>query len=629
MKTSKIFKMLVALALLVCGCSDDLGVQLESRPVTDSGQTVRIGVSLESENSRLAYQDSDSKVILTWENGDVLKVLNSSQENSVTDFTLKEGEGVAYGVFEGKPAKDYTNGDTLHALFHNKLTTNTDVNSDGNVNISLAEQDGTLKEDYQLMYGAATYYEGNTVPAIKLKHLTSVLKVTIPTDKTIKKLILEDGSQWTDWLRSEATLLVNKIPDNATSYNNVKLGDLVYCRQNNEDNSNNQVVVEGTFEPNINGEVVIYVYVLPVKLYTENGEGEPSEPYITPTFTVWDENNVEYVGTTRFSDKYVESGKMYSLSTSIFPIEEFASGTGQESDPYVIKTARQLYSLMLRCTSKEEYNYNTNYSSCHYKLGNDIELDGSLSWTSFDFDGTFDGAGCKITGIMQNAMFDDLHEATIKNLTLDLDELTYAGYENMGRLAKLANNSKIINCVNNSDISSVERDGTSVAIFGGLVAIMEYNSQMIGCVNTGDIKVESREMLGGLVGDMRHGATMEACYSTGNITLAYESQTEMVYVGGLVGSINYHSPASDYGSAKMTSCWNNMTIAIADDISNYNKNDIAGFGIENNDYLNCFKVSETPNSEQINMMNSAMTNGQYKFDENGKIVPNSSTETEQ
>lgn len=623
MKTSKIYNILVASALLVCSCSDDLGVQSENLPVADAGQTVHIGASLESGGSRLAYNESDAKVTLTWEEDDVLKVFNPSQESSVTNFTLEEGTGLAYGVFEGTPTTAYSNGDVLHALYHKGMA-DTDIDSEGNVNISLATQDGTLKEDYQLMYGSATYTSGNVLPAIKLKHLTSVLKVTIPTDKTLKKLVLTDGGRWSDNLRSKATLLVKKVPSSASAYK-YELGDLAYNSANENPGINNQVVVEGTFAPDENGEVVIYVYVLFVKRYDGNNIGDgnslmdPSEPYMTPSFIVTDENDVEYVGTTRFSDKVVEAGKMYSLSTKIFNLKDFASGTGQGADPYVINNAEQLYSFMLRCTSKEDYN-NPQYAYSCYKLGADIELDGSVPWTPFDFHGIFDGDGHKITGEMGNMMFNDLRDATVKNLTLELEPFEYTGYFDMGRLAKLASNSNIINCVNNSDITAMEDYGGSAEIFGGLVAILENNSKMIGCVNTGNITAKSQKMLGGLVGVMRFGAIMEACYSSGNLTVAYEYQYQTVYLGGLVGSINFSDYTSEeYGDARMTSCWNNMVITVDERINDYQMGDIVGSGTENTDYFTCYKVESTPSSDQVSTMNGALetVGSTYRFGDSG------------
>ena len=475
--------MLVASAIFMFGCSDDLELQSEKQEAADAGQTIRIGASLESGGSRLAYSESDNKVTLWWEEGDVLKVLNSTQDNSITEFALAQGEGLAYGVFEGTPVNPYTEGDMLHALFHNNLV-NTDIDSDGNVKISLAKQDGSLKEDYQLMYGSITYNSGQTLPELKLKHLTSVLKVTIPTDKTLKKLVLSDGSKWSNNLRSQATLIVKKAPDNA-SMHDLKPGDLVYYDYNNY-NQNSQAVIEGTFVPNENGEVELYVYVLSAILY--GNEWKNDDLYMSPSFTVTDEDNKEYVGTVFFEGKTVEPGKMYSLSTGIFSLVDFASGNGTNNSPYVISNSDQLYSMMLRCNGKDSY-----YVNAHYKLSADIELDGSVPWTSFDFNGTFDGGGYEITGIMDNPMFNEVRDATIKNLTLSLNALEYTGYLEMGRLAKLASNSTIINCTNNSDLNTMESYGGSASIFGGLVAILENNSKMIACVNNGNISAKSHK----------------------------------------------------------------------------------------------------------------------------------------
>ena len=141
MKINKILSICVTMALLSSGCSDDLGLQPDNNPVAGEGQTVRIAASMGNQDSRLAYNESETEVTLAWEEGDVLKVLNPSRDAQITPFSLVEGAGTIAGEFEGKPVNAYQKGDKLYALYHNTLA-DSEFDEDGNVTITLKEQNG-------------------------------------------------------------------------------------------------------------------------------------------------------------------------------------------------------------------------------------------------------------------------------------------------------------------------------------------------------------------------------------------------------------------------------------------------------------------------------------------------------
>ena len=83
--------------------------------------------------------------------------------------------------------------------------------------------------------------------------------------------------------------------------------------------------------------------------------------------------------------------------------DEFAGGSGQEDDPYLISTPEQLARLayLIDSTTSSSYRY------LHYKQTADIDLDGYYwlpiglfdSSSSYCFSGFYDGGGYKITNM--------------------------------------------------------------------------------------------------------------------------------------------------------------------------------------------------------------------------------------
>ncbi len=606
MKINKILSICAAMALLSSGCSDDLGLQPDNAPVAGTGQTVRITASMGDNGSRLAFNETDTEVTLSWEQGDILKVLNPTRDTLITDFALVDGEGTSLANFEGTPANAYVEGDPLYALYFNDLV-ETDLDKDGNVTITIKEQQGVLNEDYQIMFGQAVYEADNALPSIKLENVISVLKLTIPTNKTLTEVTLDDFR-----FHSKATLVLQNSPSDALNQT-FHTGDLVYSYDKFGNDS--CITVKGQFEP-IKGEVTIYLYVLPAMRY--ESEWDWSESTVASlSFTALDSDSVEYLSTRSASDRWFESGKMYEVSSGIFALVDFENeshANGTVAKPYEIATTEQLYSFMMRCKKRMVDKEGNDYRHLHYRLSSDIVLDSRLSWDFFNFYGTFDGDGHTISGSIEKPLFSYVEGATISNLILDMDYKIEGSYDFFGCLATVMHNSSIINVVNRSSVD------VYAEFMGGLVGALFSNSTMIGCVNTGHLTDLYNEVMymGGLVGDLREGSTIEACYNTGNLTAQKVNGGNNSYFGGIVGYIcemwDYDNNLVGYDGT-LTSCWSTGTLTIG---SGYNPSvgDITGIGT----YTSCFKVDTTPTAEQITEMNAAMTNALYEFDAAGNIV---------
>ena len=603
MKINKILSICLSMALLSSGCSDDLGLQPDNNPVAGEGQTVRIAASMGDKDSRLAYNETDTEVTLAWEEGDVLKVLNPIRDTLITNFTLVEGAGTIAGQFEGTPMNAYHPGDKLYALYHNTLL-DSHLDEDGNVTLMLKEQNGQLNPDFQIMYGDAVYEGNGAIPGMTLNNIVSILKITIPTDKTLTRVELDNHQ-----FRSKATLVLQNSPSDAY-YQTFESGDLVYS-YNKFDEGDNGIVAYGPFEP-VDGEVTVYFYVLSVKKYWSE-DGGYSETYTSPSFVAYDEDNQIYVSAQKFDSKFLEKGRMYELRSEIFSIVNFeneAEADGSENRPYEIANSNQLYSFMLRCKKGLTDKNGNFYEALHYQLTSDIALDGAASWEAFSFFGSFNGQGYTVSGVMHDSFFNGLYNAEVSNLVLDFNyeslEPYRKTYSRFASLAYFAENSTILNCQNRSNIC------ISAENLGGLVADLYGSTKMIGCVNHGNIEnhcYEGYQHVGGLVAYMYGGPMIEACYNTGHLSIHNATMYYPQYFGGLVGIIS-DGYADDVKNGLVNACWTSGTFSINNWSDSWYVGNLIGKGYA----YNCYWTENVPTTEELQAMNAAMTNTYFEFD---------------
>ncbi len=230
----------------------------------------------------------------------------------------------------------------------------------------------------------------------------------------------------------------------------------------------------------------------------------------------------------------------------------YETGSGTESDPYVITDCEELNAVRL----------NPSYS---YKLGNDIDLtnyneDGSVraNWVPIKkFSGKFDGDGHTVKGMgwtynednkvsdtMQMGLFAYTNKATIKNLKLNVaiswkysvkvdaegNEKAYKLY--VGALVGEAHDTRFQNCDLYGVIVINEGLMTS---FGGAVGYADscyfenINSKMtlkLGALHACNI--------GGIVGES-DCARIKRCSYYGSITGKLSSDTDSNFIGGVVG----------------------------------------------------------------------------------------------
>ena len=231
----------------------------------------------------------------------------------------------------------------------------------------------------------------------------------------------------------------------------------------------------------------------------------------------------------------------------------FQSGCGEENDPYIIHSAKQLVNLADLVNSNEEDPDNGGfYTDAYYKLDRDINLSdysGGTGWVSIGknsapFKGCFNGSGKRISGLtIKNGtgdrigLFGHVYSATIENVELSGADIT--GRNSVGAVAGRIEHSTVANC----SVTGTENGDTYV---GGLVGSV-YGSTITDC--SADVVVKGKGFIGGLIGEVWGKSTgveeifrMENCCATGKVI-----NTASQCTGGLVGYL--------YGKCTLTNCY--------------------------------------------------------------------------
>ena len=601
MKNNHILTLCIA-ALIGAGCSDDQIINDSPLGGETEARTLRIGAGFaEGSTTRLGYNETDDAINLTWTADDMLQLYSANNGTATTPCVLVEGAGTTAAQFELVDYMSYTQGETLYALYcKGNLPV---VDADGDLTVSVEGQTGQLDERFQLMWGSTTYKEG-TNPYFAMKHLTSIVKVTIPSEKSLQSVTLKGGD-----LSSKGTLVCGTLPSDAQNMENIKPGDVVYSYEKGNqgkygDIDRNQLTVTGPFEPE-NGVVTVYFYVLPVKTYWPDWYNANSGLFTKPSVSAVNVDSETLVSTNTYSNHELKAGKVYELHPSMFTQTDFsneAEADGTVSQPYELWTADDLYNWMLRCKDYAQNAQQKLYKDCSYKLMADIELTNQMPWNPFYFDGTLDGNGKTLRGSITSTyggavLFDALNSnCVIKNLTLDFSSISFGPSYTMNSAVLCGNSygATFIHCINRSSIQA------HAPRVGGLVGYVHADTKLIACGNEGTISsTEEPEFMGGLIAESEGQFTMETCYNTGEVEVNASS-----IAGGLVGRM------AD-GDNSVNACWTTSSNGIG----------LIGEG----NCTNCYLVDALPTLEEIAAMNAAMQNHEWLFKETGKPGKNSST----
>ena len=176
----------------------------------------------------------------------------------------------------------------------------------------------------------------------------------------------------------------------------------------------------------------------------------------------------------------------------------YASGTGSETDPYIIKTEAQLKYLVTDTDTADKY----------YKLANNIVVNESLEgnpklWfnvtgddvNDIQFKGTLDGDGYVVSGLFfrgfgwgyyGTGIIPRADGATVKNIGLVNSDFAITGGNDanmVGSIIGRGNNVNISGCFADETVSLNSNSGLA----GGIIAVMTGASNIENCCFTGKL----------------------------------------------------------------------------------------------------------------------------------------------
>ena len=209
-------------------------------------------------------------------------------------------------------------------------------------------------------------------------------------------------------------------------------------------------------------------------------------------------------------------------------VAESFSGSGTETDPYLIESGAELAYLSKVCAE------GGNTSGLYYELTADIDLANNVFTpigpsSTNQFKGIFNGAGNTISNLKidrtesLSGLFGRVNGATIQNLTIDHATITSTS-GNVGALVGAAYGTcTITNCVvKNSSVTG----GSNLT--GGLIG---YSGTAVSKCAVIDTTVSGTEYVGGLIAQV--GKAVTECYTL-HVTVTATGD----YAGGLIGGGN-------------------------------------------------------------------------------------------
>lgn len=287
------------------------------------------------------------------------------------------------------------------------------------------------------------------------------------------------------------------------------------------------------------------------------------------TYSNWNFNAIWKRGT----DGYPTFQDLTFLIMSHPIADTFFSGSGTETDPYIITTPEQLNKI------RENLN-------AHYKLANDIDLIEASKWnrgrgfepirSTVKFKGSLDGDSFTISNLYMNynetdyvGLFSDITTgSTIKNL--NFDNAIVAGNQYVGTVVAYAYGSKINNIRVNGKVAA------NSTYAGGVVGYLGKFSNVTGLYSEGNI--EGKDNLGGIIGEAR-SVTISDSYSKMNVS-------GTTNVGGLIGYINRRDANSS--NSNMSYCY-----AIGEVAGTTNVGGLVGYASYTNDSSSYYDINTT------------------------------------
>ncbi len=202
------------------------------------------------------------------------------------------------------------------------------------------------------------------------------------------------------------------------------------------------------------------------------------------------------------------------------PAPEFESGSGTESDPYIISQPYQWTNI-------------SKHLSAYYELGADLNMGDitdlkPVGSDTAPFTGYLDGKNHKVhSATLNTALFGTISEGTVKNLNFADSTINYA-------IASFADTVKMGATVENCHTTSITMPSVEYNVVGGgLIATVASASNVKYCSANVTISMISIRVAAALIGTIS-GGHVECCWVTGSIANGRSAGLVYILSGGTI-----------------------------------------------------------------------------------------------
>ena len=527
MKKYFISALACAVALVSCVKENNAPEQIPGK-----GQKITISATIPADGlTKVAFAedgvDYAAGLKLTWEEGDIITVIDAANSGNFSVFELTGGEGTANGVFSG----DALTGATSYIIQYD--------NVDKGFNYSEQTQatDGStshLKYTARLEgvseYESFTFSEAWATSKGGTFASSSVLRVRADIPMDIDKVQAV-------YIKADAPIFAG----------------------------GNEIKVNITTPADAGESNILTVYAnLPVgDQAIADGTG------LVFQFQVSDEAYNKYTAYRKLGAMTLKAGEVNSFNIDCNTDQDItkyanqsAEGIGTAANPYLIGDQNQMKALMEVYNSKDAENLSF---SAYVKLLDDVDMTG-VEWISLNGSHKIDD----VENNYQRAIFFDGNGKTIDNLTSAGKYASFVGVLNgevknvvfdnanisstegkIGVVAGYLGTTGITAKCHDITIKNATLSNTTDYV-GGLAGIAKTMGADIDNCHVLNVQASGNFFIGGLLGCVDGAWTVKNCTSSGTVSSVNETSNKDICLGGLVGDLK--------GGGTVTRCSSSVTI---------------------------------------------------------------------
>lgn len=508
------------------GDNSGSGQEANDAPLV-AGQTVSLRMTLPDNLTRLGIaqdgEDADGAVKLSWEIGDVIRIIDADNASNVAVFNLSSIVDAHNAVFTG----EFIEADSFHILLGAE---------------SVAAATATAYASQTQNGNASTAHLGYIA-------LLEGVELTDSDWETGVTFSSAWASSHTGAFKQTGALRLRvRLPDFASAVKKVTLTapSALFYTTNALSTTTASMEINFSTSADVSSSHILTVYA-----------ALPWQDVAVPSETDFD-LTIETADHDFYHRSFASGGKTYATGSvnaiklecndpgTNVTLDDFAGGAGVSGNPYLLGNARQMENIRAHMSAG---------NTVYFKMIDDIDLSGVANWTPINYEGSnkfidFDGDDHTISHLTSDAasysypsLFGVFYGSAY-NLTIDQAAIT-PGSSKCGVFAGfIGSNNNYGTCtvsnvtVSNSDVGTSSVKGTSYC--GGFVGHIAATSGVnLSDITVSGTKVYTTARAGGFAAHI--AAASSGTINTVNlsdITISSCTVSGGDYVGGMIGYAN-------------------------------------------------------------------------------------------